>query len=164
MDIWVTSYNRSKLEESTTTNTWYPRLYTNAWLSSLLSSKRHPTASRSNNQTLGTIFESPNASTQRPDASDSCRTPGAPRAPPAFRRHSATFRLRAGGVPGRRVTSGRRRSRARVHNCQFAFAGVPGVRRPKGKLTWFLMNTIFGTPLFHLKVKTWSLPRCLWSA
>jgi len=47
----------------------------------------------------GTIFESPNASTKRLDASDSCRTPGAPSAPPAFRRHSASVRPRAGRRP-----------------------------------------------------------------
>jgi len=56
----------------------------------------------------GTIFESPNASTKRPDASDSSRTPGAPRALPAFWRHSASVRPRAEGVPGHRATSGRR--------------------------------------------------------
>jgi len=52
MGIWLTSCDWSKLEESTTTNTWYPRLYKRALVSSLLSFKRHPTSSRSNNQAL----------------------------------------------------------------------------------------------------------------
>ena len=52
MGIRVPSYDRNKLEESTSTNTWYPSLYTNPWIHSLLTSKRHQTATWSKNQTL----------------------------------------------------------------------------------------------------------------
>jgi len=49
--------------------------------------------------TAGTIFENPNASTKRPNARDSGRTPGVHRAPPAFRRYSASVRPYAMGSP-----------------------------------------------------------------